>query len=106
MSITQCPRGETRAVSPGVSGRCGSAGAADGAGEGPLGTQTTVDPSSADALVAQVAADGRAALEAAGGIHTAAEVREMITAGATRIGASAGVRIVCGEEGESGAAAY
>ena len=38
----------------------------------------------------------------AGGIHTADEVREMITAGATRIGASAGVRIVSGEEGESG----
>ena len=41
-------------------------------------------------------------VKAAGGIHTAAEVREMITAGATRIGASAGVRIVAGEEGESG----
>ena len=41
-------------------------------------------------------------VKAAGGIHTAAEVREMITAGATRIGASAGVRIVSGEEGESG----
>jgi deoxyribose-phosphate aldolase len=41
-------------------------------------------------------------VKAAGGIHTAAEVREMITAGATRIGASAGVRIVSGEEGDSG----
>jgi deoxyribose-phosphate aldolase len=41
-------------------------------------------------------------VKAAGGIHTAEEVREMITAGATRIGASAGVRIVSGEEGESG----
>ena len=41
-------------------------------------------------------------VKAAGGIHTAAEVREMITAGATRIGASAGIRIVSGEEGESG----
>jgi deoxyribose-phosphate aldolase len=41
-------------------------------------------------------------VKAAGGIHTAAEVRDMITAGATRIGASAGVRIVAGEEGESG----
>ena len=41
-------------------------------------------------------------VKAAGGIHTADEVREMITAGATRIGASAGVRIVTGEEGESG----
>jgi deoxyribose-phosphate aldolase len=43
----------------------------------------------------------RVGVKAAGGIHTAAEVREMITAGATRIGASAGVRIVSGEEGES-----
>jgi len=42
-------------------------------------------------------------VKAAGGIHTAEEVREMITAGATRIGASAGVRIVSGEEGESSA---
>jgi len=41
-------------------------------------------------------------VKAAGGIHTADEVRQMITAGATRIGASAGVRIVSGEEGESG----
>ena len=41
-------------------------------------------------------------VKAAGGIHTAAEVREMITAGATRIGASAGIKIVSGEEGESG----
>ncbi|MEJ2188601.1 MAG: deoxyribose-phosphate aldolase [Acidobacteriota bacterium] len=41
-------------------------------------------------------------VKAAGGIRTAEEVREMITAGATRIGASAGVRIVAGEEGESG----
>ncbi len=40
-------------------------------------------------------------VKAAGGIHTASEVREMITAGATRIGASAGIKIVSGEEGES-----
>ena len=39
-------------------------------------------------------------VKAAGGIHTASEVREMITAGATRIGASAGIKIVSGEEGE------
>ena len=41
-------------------------------------------------------------VKAAGGIHTADEVRQMITAGATRIGASAGVRIVSGDEGGSG----
>lgn len=33
-------------------------------------------------------------VKAAGGIHTAEEVREMVAAGATRIGASAGVHIV------------
>jgi deoxyribose-phosphate aldolase len=41
-------------------------------------------------------------VKAAGGIHTADEVRAMITAGANRIGASAGVRIVTGDEGGSG----
>ncbi|MDH3745681.1 MAG: deoxyribose-phosphate aldolase [Acidobacteriota bacterium] len=35
-------------------------------------------------------------VKASGGIHTAEEVREMIAAGATRIGASAGVEIVGG----------
>ncbi len=44
----------------------------------------------------------RMGVKAAGGIHTAEEVRQMITAGATRIGASAGVRIVTGEDGGSG----
>ncbi len=43
-------------------------------------------------------------VKAAGGIHTADEVREMVGAGATRIGASAGVRIVSGEEGAPDAA--
>jgi deoxyribose-phosphate aldolase len=41
-------------------------------------------------------------VKAAGGIHTAGEARAMITAGANRIGASAGIRIVAGEEGDSG----
>jgi len=53
------------------------------------------------ALMREVVGD-KMGVKAAGGIHTAEEVREMITAGATRIGASAGVRIVAGEEGESG----
>ncbi len=44
----------------------------------------------------------RMGVKAAGGIRTAQQVREMISAGATRIGASAGVRIVTGEEGDSG----
>lgn len=43
-------------------------------------------------------------VKAAGGIHSADEVRQMITAGASRIGASAGVRIVSGTEGEADAA--
>lgn len=38
-------------------------------------------------------------IKAAGGIKTAAQAREMIAAGATRIGASAGVQIVTGSEG-------
>jgi deoxyribose-phosphate aldolase len=41
-------------------------------------------------------------VKAAGGIRTAEQVREMISAGATRIGASAGVRIVGGAEDGSG----
>ena len=53
------------------------------------------------ALMREVVGDTMG-VKAAGGIHTAEEVREMITAGATRIGASAGVRIVAGEEGDSG----
>jgi len=40
-------------------------------------------------------------VKAAGGIRTAEDVCEMITAGATRIGASAGVRIVTGDDGGS-----
>jgi deoxyribose-phosphate aldolase len=38
-------------------------------------------------------------VKAAGGVRTAEEVREMIAAGATRIGASAGVEIVTGGKG-------
>ncbi len=40
-------------------------------------------------------------VKAAGGIRTAEDVREMIAAGATRIGASAGVRIVTGGSREA-----
>jgi deoxyribose-phosphate aldolase len=49
------------------------------------------------ALMRETVGD-RMGVKAAGGIHTAEQVREMITAGATRIGASAGVRIVTGDE--------
>jgi deoxyribose-phosphate aldolase len=38
-------------------------------------------------------------VKAAGGIRTAEDVREMVAAGATRIGASAGVQIVTGGKG-------
>ena len=43
----------------------------------------------------------RMGVKAAGGIRTAEDVREMIAAGATRIGASAGVRIVTGGSREA-----
>lgn len=39
-------------------------------------------------------------IKASGGIRTAEDVREMVAAGATRIGASAGVAIVTGESGD------
>ena len=41
-------------------------------------------------------------VKAAGGIRTAEDVQEMIAAGATRIGASAGIKIVSGQGGVSG----
>jgi len=41
-------------------------------------------------------------VKAAGGIRTASDVQDMIAAGATRIGASAGVSIVSGERGAHG----
>lgn len=41
-------------------------------------------------------------VKAAGGIRTAQDVQDMIAAGATRIGASAGVKIVTGEKGAHG----
>jgi deoxyribose-phosphate aldolase len=68
-------------------------------------TSTGFGPSGAtifDVALMREVVGAKVGVKAAGGIHTADEVREMITAGATRIGASAGVRIVSGEEGESG----
>ena len=44
----------------------------------------------------------RIGVKASGGIRTRDDVEEMIAAGATRIGASAGVKIVTGEGGSSG----
>ena len=45
-------------------------------------------------------------IKASGGVHTAQEAEDMIAAGATRIGASAGVQIVAGSEGDSGGTGY
>jgi deoxyribose-phosphate aldolase len=39
----------------------------------------------------------RMGVKAAGGIRTTEDAQDMIAAGATRIGASAGIRIVSGE---------
>ena len=45
-------------------------------------------------------------IKASGGVHTAQEAEDMIAAGATRIGASAGVQIVAGSEGDAGGTGY
>ncbi len=45
-------------------------------------------------------------IKASGGVHTAQEAEDMIAAGATRIGASAGVQIVAGSEGDAGGKGY
>ena len=45
-------------------------------------------------------------VKASGGVRTASDVEDMIAAGATRIGASAGVQIVSEHEGDSGGDKY
>lgn len=45
-------------------------------------------------------------VKASGGVRTASDVEDMIAAGATRIGASAGVQIVGGDEGDSSGEKY
>jgi deoxyribose-phosphate aldolase len=45
-------------------------------------------------------------VKASGGVRTAEDVKDMIAAGATRIGASAGVQIVGGDEGEGSGERY
>ena len=45
-------------------------------------------------------------VKASGGVRTKSDVEDMIAAGATRIGASAGVEIVSGEQGDSGGSNY
>lgn len=55
-----------------------------------------------DVALMREAVGPRIGVKAAGGIRTRSDVEEMIAAGATRIGASAGVKIVTGEGGTSG----
>ncbi len=45
-------------------------------------------------------------VKASGGVRTASDVEDMIAAGATRIGASAGVQIVSADEGDRGGDRY
>jgi deoxyribose-phosphate aldolase len=53
-----------------------------------------------DVALMREAVGPKLGVKAAGGIHTADDLREMVAAGATRIGASAGVAIVSGGEGD------
>ena len=55
-----------------------------------------------DVALMREAVGPRMGVKASGGIRTRDDVEEMIAAGATRIGASAGVKIVTGEGGASG----
>jgi len=55
-----------------------------------------------DVALMREAVGPRIGVKAAGGIRTKSDVEEMIAAGATRIGASAGVKIVSGEGATSG----
>ena len=52
-----------------------------------------------DVALMREAVGPRIGVKASGGIRTRDDVEEMIAAGATRIGASAGVKIVTGEGG-------
>jgi len=53
-----------------------------------------------DVALMREAVGPKLGIKAAGGIRTADDLREMVAAGATRIGASAGVAIVSGGEGD------
>jgi len=55
-----------------------------------------------DVALMREAVGPKLGVKASGGIRTQDDVQEMIAAGATRIGASAGVKIVTGEGGSSG----
>ena len=53
-----------------------------------------------DVLLMRETVGPKMGVKAAGGIRSAEDVRDMVAAGATRIGASAGVRIVTGGKGD------
>ena len=55
-----------------------------------------------DVALMREAVGPKLGVKASGGIRTAEDVQDMIAAGATRIGASAGVKIVSGQGGASG----
>ena len=58
------------------------------------------------ALMNSVVAPKRLGVKASGGVRSYADAIRMIEAGATRIGAWAGVQIVAGDEGDSGGDRY
>ena len=58
------------------------------------------------ALMHSIVHDAGMEVKASGGIRTLDDARRMIAAGATRIGASAGVQIVAGDEGDDGVDRY
>jgi len=59
-----------------------------------------------DVALMREAVGPRMGIKASGGVRTADQVRELIAAGATRIGASAGVQIVTGGKGEASGGKY
>jgi deoxyribose-phosphate aldolase len=77
---------KTRAVGAAISAGAGFVKTSTGMGSG----GATVE----DVRLMKEIAGGRAGIKAAGGIKTLAHVREMLAAGATRIGTSSGVSIM------------
>lgn len=58
-----------------------------------------------DVALMREAVGGKLGVKASGGVRTTEQAQQMISAGATRIGASAGIQIVSGKTGKGGAAA-
>lgn len=59
-----------------------------------------------DVALMREAVGPKMGVKASGGVKTSADAEDMIAAGATRIGASAGIQIVSGSEEESGGERY